>query len=121
MKKFLSLLLVALMIVPFGMLGATGVSAAETTLYVKAGGSGNGSSEAQAIGSYDNALQVAAQLNTDVKIIICGTVELDVQASYYEPDHEKKFTITGKDASAKLNLLTADKQAYSQIKRNVIN
>jgi len=38
MKKFISLLLVCLMVVPFGMLASTGVSAAGNTVYVSDAG-----------------------------------------------------------------------------------
>ncbi len=38
MKKLIALLLVCLMVVPFGMLATTSISAAEATVYVAADG-----------------------------------------------------------------------------------
>ena len=113
MKKLLSLILVALMVVPFGMLAATTASAAaETTLYVKTGGTGSGASEDQALGSIESAMDVAVQLTTDVKIVVCGEVTFDVSNNYNEAEHSNKITITGKDANAKLLVKTGSSKAY---------
>jgi len=110
MKKFMALILVALMVVPFGMLATTSVSAADTVLYVKEGGTGNGSSADNALPSLDAANQAAAALSTDVTIKFVGTVVLDCSAftdfQYKEPTHANKITWTGADASAKLVLKT---------------
>ena len=76
MKKFLALILVALMVVPFGMLATTSISAAgNTDLYVKDGGTGDGSSADKALPSLDAANQVAASLTTDVTIKFVGCLE----------------------------------------------
>ena len=113
MKKLLSLILVALMVVPFGMLAATTASAAaETTLYVKTGGTGSGTSEDQPLGSIESAMDVAVQLTTDVKIVVCGEVTFDVSNNYNEAEHSNKITITGKDANAKLLVKTGSSKAY---------
>ena len=110
MKKFMALILVALMVVPFGMLATTSVSAADTVLYVKEGGTGNGSSADNALPSIDAANQAAAALSTDVTIKFVGTVTLDGTAftdyQYAEPTHANKITWAGADASAKLIIKT---------------
>ncbi len=119
MKKFLALILVALMVVPFAAMASTTVSAAETTLYVKAGGTGSGNSEADAMGDFKQAIETASQLPNDVKIVVCGEVEFDVSGSYYEGGDKtrkdmraNKITWTGKDASSKLMVKTASGNAY---------
>ena len=86
------------------------VSAADTVLYVKDGGTGNGSSADNALPSLDAANQAAAALSSDVTIKFVGTVVLDGTAftdyQYAEPAHANKITWTGADASAKLVLKT---------------
>ena len=107
MKKFLALLLVALMVVPFGMMATTSVSAAgNTDIYVKDGGTGDGTTADKAVGSLSAANQIAAGLTTDVTIKFVGTVTEDGTAytdfRYNEPAHTNKITWTGADATSKL-------------------
>ena len=97
MKKFLALLLVALMVVPFGMMATTSVSAAgNTDIYVKDGGTGDGTTADKAVGSLSAANQIAAGLTTDVTIKFVGTVTEDGTAytdfRYNEPAHTNKIT-----------------------------
>ena len=56
MKKFISLLLVCLMVVPFGMLAGVSVSADSTkTVYLSDGGSGDGSAADKPVASMEAA------------------------------------------------------------------
>ena len=103
MKKLLALILVALMVVPFGMLATTSVSAANTVMYVKAGGTGDGSTAAKAFGSIPDAVNAAAKKTEDVTIKLVGEVTLDLsESNYEEPVHSNKITVTGNDANAKM-------------------
>ena len=84
MRKLMSLLLVALMIVPFGALAATGISAdSETVLYVKEGGTGDGSSADSALASIDAANKIAVTKAGDVTIKIVGTITFDLYTDHY--------------------------------------
>lgn len=116
MKKFLSLVLVALMVLPFGALATVGVSAAEEVIYVKDGATGNGSAADNALGTLAEANTLAATKTTDVTIKFVGTVNLDAtafEASYYnEPAHANKVTWTANDASSKLVVKTGTAARY---------
>ncbi|MBQ2863757.1 MAG: hypothetical protein IJE84_06225, partial [Clostridia bacterium] len=113
MKKLLSLILVALMVLPFGILATVGVSAAEEVIYVKDGATGNGSSADNALGSLAAANAVATAKTTDVTIKFVGTYTLDgtdttlfVDNYYKEAAHTNKITWAGADASSKLIIKT---------------
>ena len=116
MKKFLSLVLVALMVLPFGALATVGVSAAEEVIYVKDGATGNGSSVDNALGSLEAANTLAATKTTDVTIKFVGTVNLEetaFESNYYnEPAHTNKVTWTANDASSKLVVKTGSAARY---------
>jgi len=109
MKKIMAILLCALMVVPFGMLLTVNVSAAETvTIYAKDGGTGDGSSEANAVGNFKDAVIAASLANKEAKIVICGTVGFDMSVNWTDAPAHKKITVTGKDANAKLAVTTND-------------
>ena len=118
MKKYLALILVALMVVPFGMMATTSISAAgNTDLYVKDGGTGDGSSADNALPSLDAANQAAAALTTDVTIKFVGAVNLNADMfthtgnTYQAPAHSNKITWTAADANSKLVVNTTDTAA----------
>ena len=117
MKKILALILVALMVVPFGVLASVGVSAAEEVIYVKDGGTGDGSAPDNALGSIVAANALAATKTTDVTIKFVGTVTIDtdiyptetkadegiVKDYYMAPSHKTtKITWAGHDNTSKL-------------------
>ena len=114
MKKLLSLILVALMVLPLGMLGATTISADEgKVLYVKEGGTGDGSSADNALPSIFAANAIATAMTEDVTIKFVGTVTIDgtdaemFPGNYYnEPTHANKITWAGNDATSKLVFVT---------------
>ena len=109
MKKIMALVLCALMVIPFGALLALDVAAAETvTIYAKDGGTGDGSSEANAVGNFKDAVIAASLANKEAKIVICGTVAFDMSTSWNDAPAHKKITVTGKDANAKLAVTTND-------------
>ncbi len=103
MKKFLSLVLVALMVIPFGIFTATGVSAADEVIYVKDGATGNGSSADNALGSFDDGIKAAAAKSGNVTVKFVGEVSLDMTSDdYNETTHTNTITWTGNDANSKL-------------------
>ena len=100
MKKFISLLLVCLMVVPFGMLASTGVSAAGNTVYLSDAGDDtkSGADAANAVKTMQVAyMKLGAAGGT---IVINGTY---TQSTHFKADsaHTGKVTIKGADASAK--------------------
>ncbi len=101
MKKIISLLLVCLMVVPFGMLASVSVSAADDVLYVKDGGTGDGSSADKALGTIDAAYAAAKKSGKDTTVVVVGDVPFNIQATYgfYPEKHAGKITITGKYGS----------------------
>ena len=78
-------------------------------IYVKAGGTGDGSSEDNAFGSITDAVDASADKDKEVRVVIVGTVDFDFSASYSEPTRKHKLTIMGKDSSAKLRVKTSGK------------
>jgi len=107
MKKFLSLVLVALMVIPFGMMATTSISAAGTVIYVKDGGTGDGSAADKALASIPAAIDAASKKTEDVTIKLVGEVTMDLTSAHYEePRHTNKITITGNDANAKMLVQT---------------
>jgi len=100
MKKFISLLLVCLMVVPFGMLASTGVSAAGNTVYLSDAGDDtkSGADAANAVKTMQVAyMKLGAAGGT---IVINGTY---TQTTHFKADaaHTGKVTIKGADANAK--------------------
>ena len=92
---------------PFGVMMAGNVSAADEVIYVKDGGTGDGSSEANAFGSLTDAVTAAAALTNDAEVVIVGEFYFDFStAAYSTPKHTNKITIRGKDNTAKLSVKT---------------
>ena len=92
---------------PFGVMMAGNVSAADEVIYVKDGGTGDGSSEANAFGSLTDAVTAAAALTNDAEVVIVGEFYFDIStAAYSTPKHTNKITIRGKDNTAKLSVKT---------------
>jgi hypothetical protein len=111
MKKLLSIMLAVLMLIPAAAAGTAMISADESAkiLYVKSGSTGDGSSEAKAFGDVLEAVTAAAALTEDAEVVVVGTVGLDLSATFDEPEHSNKITLRGKDADAKLSVITAGK------------
>ena len=106
MKKSVALVITALVMLTCGIFMAFDAGAETEILYVKAGGTGDGSSEAEAFGSVLDAVDAAATRTDDVDVVIVGEVTFNFSASYDEPEHSNKITIRGKDENAKLKTVT---------------
>ena len=98
MKKIISILLVCLMVLPFSIFASVGVSAAgDVVLYVKDGGTGDGSAANKALPSLQAAYEKVAASGKNTTVVILGEVPFDLTATYgfYPADHAGKLTITG--------------------------
>ncbi len=105
MKRILCAVLVFLLVIATSAITLPVAAAGTgTDLYVKAGGTGDGSSEAKAFGTLQDAVTKAATLSGDVTIHVVGTVDFDLGGvnSYVMPEHTGNLTITG-DGSGKIN------------------
>ena len=107
MKKFISLLLVCLMVVPFGMLASTGVSAAAETVYLSDAGDDTktGADAANAVKTMAKAFELVG--NDGGTVIITGTYSHT--AKFTAPAHTGKITIKGADANAKFHVTAAQR------------
>ncbi len=98
MKKTLSLIIAIVMVAAMAVFP---VSAASADLYVKAGGTGDGSSESNAFGSLTDAYNAAAAMTEDVTIHVVGTLDIQMAESvgsadtFIAPEHANTITITG--------------------------
>ena len=103
MKKFISLLLVCLMVVPFGMLATTGVSAdTAKTVYVSDNGDDakDGSAADKAVKTMTKAYELLGTAGGT--IVIADTY---TQAAHFlAPEHTGKVTIKGATADAQYNI-----------------
>ena len=96
MKKLLSLILAALLVASLCAVFAFGASAASSDLYVKTGGTGDGSSADKAFGSIEDAYSAAAEKTDDIVIHVVGEVTWDISLATFEaPVHTNKITFTG--------------------------
>ncbi len=97
MKKFIAIMLVCLMVVPFGMLATTSISAADKTVYVSDAGDDakTGADAANAVKTMAKAYELVGSTGT---IVISGTYTQT--ANFEAPAHTGKITIKGADASA---------------------
>ena len=98
MKKLLSLLLVCLMVLPFGIIAGIEISAADNTIYLSDSGNdtNDGASAATPVQTITKAYQLlGAQGGT---IIVAGT--FTQKAAFHAPTHVGKVTIKGLDASS---------------------
>ncbi len=98
MKKFITLLLVFLMVVPFGMLATTAISAAETEVYLSDNGSDDAAGTAAA--PVQTMAKAYEKLGTAGGTIIIKD-KYDQKANFVAPAHTGKVTIKGADANAK--------------------
>ena len=104
MKKLFAILMAVCMLA--GICALPTFAADEAVVYLKAGGTGDGSSEANATGTLADAMAAAAAKTTDAKIQVVGEVEVDITNYFHSPVHKNKITITGKDTSGKLKFDT---------------
>lgn len=112
MKKFISLLLVCLMVVPFGMLATLSATAdlfVPKTVYVQEGAAGDGTSAASPLGTLEAAY--AALGDEGGEIVIIGTYNLN--AYFKAPDHTGEVIIMGADASAKIATAIAEVRFFT--------
>ncbi len=99
MKKFLSLLLVCLMVVPFGMLAGVSVSAdSAKTVYLSDAGDDakDGTTAANAVKTMEKAYELLGTAGGTV--VITGT--FTQTANFKGTEHTGKITIKGADANA---------------------
>ncbi len=98
MKKIIAIMLVCLMVVPFGMLATTSISAADKTVYVSDAGDDakTGADAANAVKTMAKAYELVGNAGT---IVISGTYTM--AANFSAPAHTGKITIKGADAAAK--------------------
>ena len=103
------LIITALVMLSCGIFMAFDAGAATETLYVKAGGTGNGLSEDDAFGDILDAVNAATALEEDCDVVIVGEVGFNFSQSYEEPEHTNKITIRGKNDDSKLKVVTDGK------------
>ena len=106
MKKLFSVLLIVCMLA--GMCTLPTMAAEMPTVYLKSGGSGDGSSADSPVGTVAAALAAAAAKSTDAKIQVIGGVDLDVSATFSSPEHSNKIVITGKGTDGTLYINTTN-------------
>ena len=95
MKRTLSFFLSALLCISLFVFAALPASAASMDLYVKEGGTGDGSSPDKALPTFDEAYRAAAELSDDVTIHIIDLVSFDLVAFGEFPTHTNAITVTG--------------------------
>ena len=100
MKKLFAILMTVCMLA--GMCTVSTFAANDAVVYLKAGGTGDGSSEANAAGTLPDAMAAAVAKTTDVKIQVVGDVEFDMTENYSSPLHTNKITISGKGTNGRL-------------------
>ncbi|MBQ7172301.1 MAG: LPXTG cell wall anchor domain-containing protein [Clostridia bacterium] len=103
MKKLTVILLCAALLLSLGAIGFTASAAEETVLYVKDGGTGDGTSEANAFGDFKTAFEAAAALTGDAKLVVVGTVTVPLTASFVTPTFTHVITVVGKDETSTLH------------------
>ena len=106
MKKLFAILMAVCMLA--GICAIPTLAADEAVVYLKAGGTGDGSSEANATGTLADAMAAAAAKTTDAKIQVVGTIELDVSNTFSSPNHTNKIIITGKGTNGELKINTTN-------------
>ena len=115
MKKIFPILILALVVLSLGVLTFVSASTDEgVVLYVKEGGTGDGSSAAKALPSIYAANEIATKMTEDVTIKFVGKVTIDgtdtekfVGNYYNEARHTNTITWAGVDASSNLTFITA--------------
>ncbi len=111
MKKLIVIFLCFTMLLSLGAIGFT-ASAAETVFYVKDGGTGDGTSEANAYGDFKTAFEAAAGLSGDAKLIVVGTVVVPFTEYFISPLYDHLITVVGKDDSSTLHFVNAKNQVF---------
>ncbi|MBQ7172300.1 MAG: hypothetical protein IJR89_08510 [Clostridia bacterium] len=111
MKKWIVIFLCFAMLLSLGAIGFT-ASAAETVLYVKDGGTGDGTSEANAFGDFKTAFEAAADLSGDAKLIVVGTVPVPLTEYFISPLYDHLITVVGKDDSSILYFINGKNQVF---------
>lgn len=109
MKKILAVILATLMMATLCTVFASADS--YSTVYLKAGGTGDGTTEEKAVGTLPDAMEKAAAFSTDAKIQVVGEVNFDLTNYYTSPTHTNKIIITGKGTSGKLTVDTSNKNS----------
>ena len=110
MKRIASLVLCALVVLTSCVLFAVPVSAAEKVVYVKDGGTGDGSSQAAPLGSLEDAFKALATSGGTIKVVDVITLVPNATATaetaeyFIEPAHDRQITITSADPANKAQL-----------------
>ncbi|MBQ2117988.1 MAG: hypothetical protein II192_02910 [Clostridia bacterium] len=121
MKKTVSLLISAFLLVTSCTVFALPAAADEAVVYVKDGGTGDGSSASSPLGTFDAALKALAATGGTVKVVDAVTpvgnteAKAEITGYYYaEPAHEQKITVTSADPANKAQLIfTSECQWYA--------
>jgi len=93
MKKVFALTLVLVMAIALASFSTA--NAAEKVVYLKEGGTGNGSSASAALGTLQAAYEAIGATDNGT-IVVVGSVNFPADANWTEPAHTGKITITGK-------------------------
>ena len=100
MKKLFAILMAVCMLA--GLCTVPTFAADEAVVYLKAGGTGDGSSEANATGTLADAMAAAAAKTTDAKIQVVGEIGIDLTGYFVPPVHTNMITITGEGTNGKI-------------------
>ena len=110
MKRIASLILCAIVALTSLVLFAVPASAAEAVVYVKDGGTGDGSSANAPLGSLEDAIKALATTGGTIKVVDVVTLVANATATaevaeyFIEPAHERQITITSADPANKAKL-----------------
>jgi len=102
MKKIISILLVCLMVIPFGIFSVTGVTAEEVestpikTVYLSDNGIGDGTTPEAPLANLTDAYNALG--SNGGNIVVVGTYSQ--RGNFFAPSHSGKVTISGYDSSA---------------------
>ena len=111
MKRLLSLLICAFVLCSSCVLFSFTAAADEAVVYVKDGGTGDGSSASSPLGALDDALKAIASTGGTVKVVDAVTLvgntaaTAEVDTYYVEPAHTQRITITSADPANKAKLI----------------
>ena len=93
MKKIIGFLMIALLAVSLFAMAASAATYSDV-VYLKGGASGNGTSEADAVGTWQDAFE-ALDLTKDATVVICGPTTMTKMYNYGR-DYKGSVTITSK-------------------------
>ncbi|MBQ7172479.1 MAG: hypothetical protein IJR89_09420 [Clostridia bacterium] len=112
MKKTVSLLISVFLLVTSCTVFAVPAAADEAVVYVKDGGTGDGSSVSSPLGSFDAALKALASTGGTVKVVDAVTpvgnteAKAEITGFYYaEPAHGQRITVTSADPANKAQII----------------